>query len=125
MANTMESKDDRRRARETNICHQSEMYGMRFCSQNAHLIGPAVSRWCQKDTSAADGIEVRVYNRTENVMYMTSLTNVLDSFVYDADGKPQRLNPTAFGQVTLGPTLYLSSTIYYTLVAVWHSVRTA
>ena len=121
----MESKDDRRRARENNICHQSEMYGMHFCSQNAHLLGPAVTRWRQTDRTIADDVKVRVYNRTDNSMYMTSLTNILDSFVYDTDGKPQRLHPTAFGQVILSPTLYVSSTIYYTLVAVWYSVPTA
>ena len=98
------------------------MYGMRFCSENAHLIGPAVARWRKQDSTVADGINVRVYNRTENTMYTTSLTTVLDSFLYDADKTPQRLPTTPFGQVVLKPTLYISASIYSTLVTVWHTV---
>ena len=53
-------------------------------------------------------------------MTMRSLADVLDCIVLDSNGSPQRLIPTKFGQVVLSPTMYVSTTIYHTIVAAWH-----
>ena len=117
--------DEERTDRMTKIRRQSESYGARFCSQNAHLLGPAVALWLRKDPTLADKIEVRAYNRADNTMYTTPLTGVLDAVAYGADGAPARLSVTPFGQVVLTPTVYLSAAVYAAVVAVWHALERA
>lgn len=113
--------DERRRTRENNIRQHSERYGLRFSSDNAHRLGPALKRWRVKDNTVANEIPIRVYNRDKNVMYMTTLKEVFDALLLDVNGNPQRLTPTPFGQIILTPTLYLSSSIYTSLVVTWYA----
>ena len=112
-----------RMEREENIRRHSEAYGLRVCTDNAHLFVKAITQWRASDTSVADEVKIRCYNRTSNSMYMSSLTKILEAIpLDDATGLPQRLTPTAFGQVVLSPTMYVSTVIYHTLMATWNVV---
>ena len=109
-----------RTEREENIRRHSENYGMRFCTEHAPKLGIAISSWRTADRNVASTIMVRVYNREKNEMTMQSLADVLDCIVLDSNGCPRRLIPTQFGQVVLSPTMYISTTIYHTIVAAWN-----
>jgi hypothetical protein len=48
-----------------------------------------------------------------------SLTDVFSMIHIDERGKPMRLEPTAFGQVVLAPTMHVSTVVYHMICAVW------
>lgn len=106
-----------RREREENIRHHSEQYGLSWCANNASKVVEALKAW--RNAEEATSLTMRVYNREDNKMEERDVAHVFAMIHVDEKGRPMRLAPTAFGQVILAPTMYISTVIYHMICAVW------
>ena len=110
-----------RREREDNIRRHSELYGRNWCVQNANKLGLALHTW-KNDNTVALPIKVRAYSRENNQMRECNLGEILKVIKRTESGQPERLYPTAFGQVVLRPDLYISAAIYQLVCAILVSI---
>ena len=103
-----------RKEREENIRRHSDAYGNRWSIENAKDLLPYIRK--QKDAPftppESEDIVVRTYNREDNKMTVTSLSKVIATLPRDTNGDLITPKPTAFGQVSLSPTMHISTNIF-------------
>lgn len=108
-----------RKEREQNIREHSEVYGTRWCLDNSNLLYDSLVQWHKNKDIDGNELRLRVYNRVDNRMTETPLKDVLLALPLDQHGKPAKLRPTPFGQVSLSPTVHISTNIYILVASLW------
>ena len=117
-SNTSDNYAEQRQKKEHDIRRHSDAYGYRWCSENAPHLAAYMKAW--RAEAPLPALEVRTYNRELNTMKMVPLSDVLALVKCEEESNhPVALKQTAFGQVSLSPTLFVSSNIYALLRAVW------
>mgnify|MGYP004154346795 CR=1 FL=1 len=106
-----------RREREDSIRRHSDAYGFKWCTDNVNQLVKIVKSF--KNGENVTDLEVRIYNRQDNSMTMVSIKDVLvalKDMTNNMDTEKLELpKPTAFGQISITPSIHVSTTIFMVL----------
>lgn len=93
---------------------KSEKYGLSWCLSNSSKLAPYVGEYLSSRTPPSNPILVRVYNKNDNKVEEVKLESLLE-LVLSTPKEPVP-RPNAFGQIRLESEVFVSVSIYASLL---------